>query len=90
MIMQFGTLNSYGGKMNLFVQPSNGFSVFADETELSIARIDVVPTAQILFFLTFAALTISQASWVMMSYSESILCFERSYNLTGLKVPKPT
>jgi hypothetical protein len=51
--MQFGTLKSYGGKMNLFVQPSNGFSVLADETELSIARIEVVPTAQIRFLFDF-------------------------------------
>jgi hypothetical protein len=34
---------------NLFVQPSKGFKVFCDETELSTARIDVVPTVQIRF-----------------------------------------
>jgi hypothetical protein len=32
-----------------FVQPSKGFKVFCDETELSTARIDVVPTVQIRF-----------------------------------------
>jgi hypothetical protein len=36
-------------KTNLFVQPSKGFKVFCDETELSTARIDVVPTVQIRF-----------------------------------------
>jgi hypothetical protein len=51
-----------GGKTNLFVQPSKGFKVFCDETELSTARIDVVPTVQNTFFLAFAAFTISQAS----------------------------
>jgi hypothetical protein len=48
-------------KTNLFVQPSKGFNV-CDETELSTARIDVVPTVQIRFFLFFASFTISQAS----------------------------
>jgi hypothetical protein len=46
-------------KTNLFVQPSKGFNV-CDETELSTARIDVVPTAIVFFF--FAPFTISQAS----------------------------
>jgi hypothetical protein len=36
-------------KTNLFVQPSKGFKVFCDETELNNARIDVVPTVQIRF-----------------------------------------
>ena len=33
-----------------------------EETELSMARIDVVPTEQIRFLLAFALFTISQAS----------------------------
>ena len=48
--------------MNLFVQPSKAFSVLADDTELSIARIVVVPTQQIRFLLVLALLTMSQAS----------------------------
>ena len=76
--------------MNLFVQPSYGFSVFADETELSMARIDVVPIQQIRFLLAFALLTISQASCVIFSSSESILCFDKSSTSTGLNVPSPT
>jgi hypothetical protein len=51
-----------GGKTNLFVQPSKGFSVPCEETELSTARIDVVPTVQIRFLRTFASFTISQAA----------------------------
>jgi hypothetical protein len=40
-------------KTNLFVQPSKGFSVPCEETELSTARIDVVPTVQIRFFAQY-------------------------------------
>ena len=76
--------------MNLLVHPSKVLSVLADETALSMARIEVVPTAQILFFFTFASFTISQASCKIMSSSESILCLERSSTSTGLKVPRPT
>jgi hypothetical protein len=56
------TLKSYGGKRNLFVQPSIGFKKESDETELSRVRITVVPTAQTLFFATLALLTISATS----------------------------
>jgi hypothetical protein len=38
-------------KTNLLVHPSKGFKVFCDETELSTARIDVVPTVQRFFWL---------------------------------------
>ena len=56
VIMQFGILKSYGGKMNLFVQPSYGFKVPFVETELSIALKVVVPTEQILRFSLSAVL----------------------------------
>ncbi len=64
--------------------------MFCDETELSIARIEVVPTAQTRFLFALASLTISQASWVIFNSSESILCFDKSSTSTGLNVPKPT
>src|SRR5690606_31728217 len=87
--MQSAILKSYGGKINLFVQPSNVFKVWFDETELSKARIDVVPTAQILFLFALALFTISHASCVMINSSESILCLDKSSTSTGLNVPRP-
>src|SRR6187431_2399516 len=90
VIIHVATLKSCGGKINLFVQPSKGFKVLCEETELSMARIDVVPTAQIRFLFDFASFTISQASSVIFNSSESILCFDKSSTSTGLKVPKPT
>ena len=51
--------------MNLFVQPSYGFKCPSVETEVSIARITVVPTAQIFFLWSFALFTISAAFAVM-------------------------
>ena len=83
-------LKSCGGKINLFVQPSNVFSVLCEETALSMARIEVVPTQQTLCFLALALFTLSQASCVIFSSSESILCLDKSSTSTGLNVPKPT
>ena len=88
--MQFAILKSCGGKINLLVQPLKVFSVLADETALSTARIDVVPTAQMRFFFVMALLTMSQASCLIISSSESILCLDKSSTSTGLKVPSPT
>ena len=76
--------------MNLLVQPTYGFKVLLEETELSMARMEVVPTQQILRLFSLALLTVSQASWLMISSSESILCLDKSSTSTGLKVPKPT
>src|SRR5690606_2647236 len=89
VIIQSAMLNSYGGKMNLFVQPSNGLRVLLVETELSTARIEVVPTQQTFLPSALALLTISQASCLIISSSESILCLDKSSTSTGLNVPKP-
>ena len=40
--------------MNLLVQPSKGFNIPSVETEVSIARMEVVPTAQTLLLFSFA------------------------------------
>ena len=48
--------------MNLFVHPSYGVNCPSVETEDSIERILVVPTAHILLFSDCALLTILQAS----------------------------
>src|SRR5690606_18261484 len=87
--IQSAILKSYGGKMNLFVHPLKVLSVWFDETALSNARIDVVPTAQIFFLLAFALFTISHASCKIINSSESILCLDKSSTSTGLKVPNP-
>jgi hypothetical protein len=55
--------------MNLLVQPSYGLSVLEAETELSTARIEVVPTAHICLRLAIPLLTTSHASCVMRSSS---------------------
>ena len=47
VIIQFAIEKSKGGKINLFVHPANSFKFPFEETELSMARIAVVPTAQI-------------------------------------------
>ena len=43
-IMALATVKSYGGKMNLLVQPSYSFKCPSVLTVLSMARITVVPT----------------------------------------------
>ncbi len=54
------------------------------------ARIVVVPTAQIRFFLIIALLIISTELCPIMISSLSILCLDKSSTSTGLKVPRPT
>ena len=88
--MQLAIENSYGGKINLFVHPLNGFKCLSEEIELSIARMHVVPIEQTFFFSSIARLTTSHASCEMITCSESILCLERSSTSTGLNVPSPT
>ena len=90
MIIEFAILNSYGGKINLFVQPSNSFKLPIDETELSMARITVVPTAQILFLLTIPSFIISAEACSIITLSLSILCLDKSSTSTGEKDPNPT
>src|SRR5258708_3725911 len=90
VIMQFATLNSNGGKINLLVQPTYGFNCPVVETEDSTARITVVPTAQTFFLCAFAEFTILQVSAEIKTSSLSILCLVRSSTSTVLKVPKPT
>ena len=58
VIKASGILNSYGGKTNLFVQPSNGLSVLSVETEDSIDLTEVVPTAHIFLLVLIPSLTI--------------------------------
>ena len=67
-----------------------GFSNLPEDTADSIARIEVVPTAQIRLF-SFNALFTTLA-WLssIMNCSESILCFVKSSTSTDLNVPKPT
>ena len=62
--------------MNLLVHPSYGFNNPSVETEVSIARIDVVPTAHTRFFFILALLTIDTHLSLIMTCSESILCLE--------------
>ena len=76
--------------MNLLVHPENSFSVALDETELSIERITVVPTAQIRRFPTKALLIVCVACLSTIISSLSILCLDKSSTSTGLKVPNPT
>lgn len=54
--IRLATLKSYGGKMNLLVQPSYGFKCPWVDTELSMVRITVVPTAQMFLRASRAAL----------------------------------
>src|SRR5690606_39307470 len=74
VIMQLAILKSYGGKMNLFVQPSISFNMPFEDTELSIARIAVVPTAQMRLLFLIPLFTISTALESMINSSLSILC----------------
>ena len=76
--------------MNLFVHPSKGFNIPSVETEDSIARILVVPTAHTFFLFRFASFTMFAAFSGMITCSESILCFVRSSTSTERNVPNPT
>ena len=48
--------------MNLFVHPMKGFRVLCEDTELSMARITVVPTAHTRLPASLALFTTWQAS----------------------------
>ncbi|MNR22749.1 hypothetical protein D3C85_1397220 [compost metagenome] len=76
--------------MNLLVQSLAALSILPEDTADSIARIEVVPTAQIFLFSSIALLTISASFCSIMNCSESILCLVKSSTSTDLKVPSPT
>src|SRR5690606_33616358 len=78
VIMQLAILKSYGGKINLFVQPSISFNIPFEDTELSMARMAVVPTAQIRFLFLMPLFTISTALESIINSSLSILCLDKS------------
>nr|WP_238785673.1 hypothetical protein [Blattabacterium cuenoti] len=52
--MELAMLKLYGGKINLLVHPKKGFKFLLEETELSIALMEEVPTEQIRFFFFIA------------------------------------
>src|ERR1700733_3524652 len=76
----------YGGCINTFVQPSSGFNKPCAVTELSNARMVVVPMEQIWRLSAFALFTILAAYSSTLKYSASILCLERSSTSIGRKV----
>src|SRR6185437_8018749 len=80
---------SYGGCINKFVHPSAGFSNPWAVTELSTARIVVVPIEHICLLSALALFTILEAYSSTLKYSASILCLERSSTSIGRKVPNP-
>src|SRR5690606_40816738 len=70
-------LKSYGGKINLLDQPSNSFKVPLEDTELSMARMAVVPTAHTRLLFLIPVFMVSTASLLIIISSLSILCLDK-------------
>ena len=88
-IIELATVNSYGGKINLLVHPSNSLRCPSVLTALSIARITVVPTAHTFLPLSLARFTVFTAISFTNICSESILCFVKSSTSMSRKLPRP-
>ena len=82
-------VKSYGGKMNLFVQPSKAHILPGMVTALSRARIVVVPTQHTFLPFSLASCTAWHTSSPRCISSASMRCFDKSSTSIGLNSPIP-